>query len=66
MAKRQRSATSGGGIQTRNWVDKNGVKQSRVIVKGQAFKSSGVTAGGKAKYRLAGSARRKSNGGAGG
>lgn len=57
MAERSRSGGSD-RIQTRNWVDKNGVKQSRVIVKGQAFKSSGATAGGKAKYRLAGSARR--------
>lgn len=66
MAKRQRSASSSGGIQTRNWVDKKGVKQSRVIVKGQAFKSSGATAGGKAKYRQAGASKNKSNGGAGG
>lgn len=66
MAKRQRSSGGIDRIQTRNWVDRNGNKQSRVIVKGQAFKSTGATAGGKAKYRLAGSARRKSNGGAGG
>lgn len=65
MAERSRSGGSD-RIQTRNWVDKNGNKQSRVIVKGQAFKSTGATPGGKAKYRQAGAAKNKTNGGSGG
>lgn len=65
MAKKTRTSSSS-GTTIRNWIDKNGVKQSRVIVKGQAFRSTGATAGGKAKYRQAGAARNKSNGGSGG
>lgn len=66
MAKRQRSASTGGGYQVRNWVDKKGVKQTRYIAKGRAFVAVGTTAGGKAKLREAGAAKNKTNGGSGG